>query len=76
MGRRRSDRRATLALTHPDAEHPMATTRDQFRSSYGAHTARERALERSRARRDALDAAHEVPRVGGQPAAASDSPVP
>ena len=54
----------------------MATTRDQFRSSYGAHSARERALERSRARRDALDAALDAPGVGGQPGAAPDSPVP
>jgi hypothetical protein len=33
----------------------MYARRDQYRSSFGAFTARERDLARSRARRDALD---------------------
>lgn len=35
----------------------MHARRDQYRSSFGAFTARERDLARSRARRDALDPA-------------------
>jgi hypothetical protein len=54
----------------------MATTRDQFKSSYGAFAARQRELERNRARHDARDAAHDVPGAGGQPAAVPDRPGP
>jgi hypothetical protein len=55
----------------------MPTVKDQFKSSYGAFTARERELERSRARRDARDARDAAPETGdagGRPAPDRPSP--
>jgi hypothetical protein len=49
----------------------MTIRRDQFKSSYGAFTSRERDLERSRALRDARDAAEQG---GGESAAARQTP--
>jgi hypothetical protein len=50
----------------------MAIRRDQFKSSYGAFTSRERDLARSRALRDARDAAEA--RVA-DPTATREAPV-
>jgi hypothetical protein len=57
----------------------MPSEKDQSRSSYGAFTARERELERSRARRDVIDARDAVRDAGdteGRPALAADRPSP
>jgi len=48
----------------------MPGERDQFKSSYGAYTARERELERNRARRDAREAEATPPATNVPPGAA------
>ena len=52
----------------------MPSVRDHFKSSYGAFTARERELERSRARRDARDAARDTGTDRHRPAGAPENP--
>jgi hypothetical protein len=52
----------------------MPTSRDQFKSSYGAFTARQRELERSRARRDASEADGDGSPAQRQPATTPKSP--
>jgi hypothetical protein len=54
----------------------MSTGRDQFKSSYGTFTARERELERSRARRDVRDATRDPANTEDQPAPTADRPSP
>ena len=60
----------------------MSAGRDQFKSSFGTFTARERELERSRAHRDARDerdardAVRDTGSKDGQPDPAADRPSP
>ncbi len=54
----------------------MFARRDQYRSSFGAFTARERDLARSRARRDALDGPTAAAEGLADPAGTAAAPPP
>jgi hypothetical protein len=53
----------------------MPSERNQFKSSYGAFTARELELERSRARRDAREAAADAASTRERPTTTPQCPL-
>ena len=52
----------------------MFAGRDQFKSSYGTFTSRQRELERNRARRDAREATPDAGSPEARPAPTADRP--